>query len=81
MKEEISISETSVCFYKTTRCNIREGCHFNARRRENLKSQRLKYIRVASENFRNRGRSVSIVHDYTLDDQGSIPGRGKGFLL
>jgi hypothetical protein len=25
--------------------------------------------------------SVIIVSDYTLDDRGSIPGRGKGFFL
>jgi hypothetical protein len=27
------------------------------------------------------GSSVSIVSDYRLDDQGSIPGKGKGFFL
>jgi hypothetical protein len=28
---------------------------------------------------RSRGRSVSIVSDYGLDDRGSIPDRGRGF--
>jgi hypothetical protein len=28
-----------------------------------------------------RGSSVSIVPDYGLDDRGSIPGRGKGFIF
>jgi hypothetical protein len=31
--------------------------------------------------FRSRGSSGSIVSDYGLDDRGSIPGRGRGFLF
>jgi hypothetical protein len=30
---------------------------------------------------RSRGSSVSIVTDYGLDDRGSIPDRGRGFLF
>jgi hypothetical protein len=29
----------------------------------------------------SRGSSGSIVSDYGLDDQGSIPGRGRGFFF
>jgi hypothetical protein len=29
----------------------------------------------------SRGSSVSVVHDYGLDDRGSIPDRGRGFFL
>jgi hypothetical protein len=31
--------------------------------------------------FVSRGKSVSIVSDYELDDRGSIPDRGRGFSL
>jgi hypothetical protein len=31
--------------------------------------------------FRSRGSSVSIVSGYGLDDQGSIPDRGRGFFF
>jgi hypothetical protein len=40
MTEAVSISETSVNFYQTTRRNIPEDIHLHTRRRENLKSQR-----------------------------------------
>jgi hypothetical protein len=36
--EAVSIPETSVNFYQTTRCNIPEDSHLPTRRRENLKS-------------------------------------------
>jgi hypothetical protein len=37
---------------------------------------------IACFNIRgSRGSSVSIVSDYGLDDQGSIPDRGRGFLF
>jgi hypothetical protein len=32
-------------------------------------------------NLWSRGSSVSIVSDYGLDDQGSIPDRGRGFFF
>jgi hypothetical protein len=35
----IRTSETSVCFYETTRCCIPEGYHLHALRRKKLKSQ------------------------------------------
>jgi hypothetical protein len=38
MMEAVSISDTSVNFYETTRFNIPEDSHFHTRRRENLKS-------------------------------------------
>jgi hypothetical protein len=34
------ISETSVSFYQTTRCNMPEDSHFHTRRRENQKYYR-----------------------------------------
>jgi transposase-like protein len=37
MMEAVSISETSVNFYQTTRRNIPEDSHFHIRRRENPK--------------------------------------------
>jgi hypothetical protein len=37
MTEAVGTSETSVSFYKTTRCNIPEGSHLHIRRRKNLK--------------------------------------------
>jgi hypothetical protein len=37
MMEEVSISETSVNFYQTTRHNNQEDSHLHIRRRENLK--------------------------------------------
>jgi hypothetical protein len=39
MTEAVSISETSVSFYETTRRNIPADSHLHTRRRENLKSQ------------------------------------------
>jgi hypothetical protein len=33
-----SMSETSVCLYQTTLCNIPQRCHLHIRRHENLKS-------------------------------------------
>jgi hypothetical protein len=33
MTEAVGTSETSVSFYKTTRCNIPEGFHLHIRRR------------------------------------------------
>jgi hypothetical protein len=36
MMEAISISEKSVNFYQTMRCNIQENSHLHTRRRENL---------------------------------------------
>jgi hypothetical protein len=38
MMEAASSSETSVNFYRTTRCYNPEDSHIHARRRENLKS-------------------------------------------
>jgi hypothetical protein len=38
MMEAVSISETSVHFYQTTRRNIPADSHLRTRRRENLKS-------------------------------------------
>jgi hypothetical protein len=38
MMEAASISETSVNFYQTTRCNNPEDSNLHTRRRENLKS-------------------------------------------
>jgi hypothetical protein len=38
MMEAVSISKTSVNFYKTTRRNIPKDGHLHIRRRENLKS-------------------------------------------
>jgi hypothetical protein len=40
MMEAASISETSVSFYQTTRCNIPKDSHLHNRRRENLKSHK-----------------------------------------
>jgi hypothetical protein len=38
MVETVSISETSINFYKATGRNNKNGCLLNNRRRENLKS-------------------------------------------
>jgi hypothetical protein len=38
MMEEVRASETSVCFYETTRLYIPESCHLHIRRREKKKS-------------------------------------------
>jgi hypothetical protein len=37
MMAAVRTSETSVCFFETTRYNILECCHLHTRRRENLK--------------------------------------------
>jgi hypothetical protein len=39
MMGAVSISETSVNIYQSTRCNIPEDSHLNIRSHENLKSQ------------------------------------------
>jgi hypothetical protein len=39
-------TETSVYLNKYARCFIPDGCHIRTRRRENLKSHRLLYIRM-----------------------------------
>jgi hypothetical protein len=38
MMEVVSITETTVNFYQTTRRNIPQDSHFHTHRRENLKS-------------------------------------------
>jgi hypothetical protein len=43
--EAVSTSEASVNFYRTTRCNIREDSHLHTRRRENLKSHQLQFVK------------------------------------
>jgi hypothetical protein len=44
MMEAVSTSETSVNFYKTTRCNMLEGSHvkrMNYRQRQNMETLQL----------------------------------------
>jgi hypothetical protein len=38
-------------------------------------------VNALNESITSRGSSVSIVSDYGLDDQGSIPDRSRGFFL
>jgi hypothetical protein len=46
MMEAVSVSETSVNFYQTTRRIISEDSHLHTRRRENLKSHYLTKLTV-----------------------------------
>jgi hypothetical protein len=44
MKEAVSISESSVNLYQTTRCNIPEDSHLHTGHRENLKSHNVLFV-------------------------------------
>jgi hypothetical protein len=65
--DAVSTSETSVNLCESSRCNILEEIPLY-----------LKHIKSLGSSV---SQSVSIVSDYTLDDRGSIPSRGKGFFL
>jgi hypothetical protein len=46
MMETVNSSETSVNIYQTTRRNVLEYSHYHTRRRENLKSHPVSYLKL-----------------------------------
>jgi hypothetical protein len=68
MMNGVNTYSTSVSFYQTTRCNVREDSHLHACHHENLISHICKV---------NCHRAA--VTDWELDNLNSIPGRGTDF--
>jgi hypothetical protein len=56
MMEAATTSETSVNFYQTTRRNNAEDSHLSTRRRENLKSHKLKNFTIKTNLNRTKNK-------------------------
>jgi hypothetical protein len=59
--EAVCTSETSVCFYESTRQYIQEGCHLHTRHSANLKSHIYQVIPHQCYNFSTQITAVTIM--------------------